>query len=172
MARYLITFLIVGLSLTLTIAVAAEENPRDRLSMVVGDWTIAGREETFREVCEWFHNKSHVVCNSENRGPKGTRKGVSVFSYSDVDGRYSYFHYGSSGVAVAQDIFFQGDTMISTVEHRRGRDIVREQVWLTPQADGTVEFREEVSTNGGPWEKTTLVRYVPNPKATNPATGK
>lgn len=157
MARYLITFLIVAFSVA---AASAEENPRDRLAMAVGDWTIEGREKTFREVCEWFHDRSHVVCNSESRGPKGVKKGVTVFSYSDAEGRYSYYHYSSSGVAVAQDIFFQGQTLISTVEHKRGRDVVREQVWLTPQGDGAMEFREQVSTNGGPWEQTALFRYV------------
>jgi hypothetical protein len=33
-------------------------------------------------------------------GGKGLRKGVSIFSYSDEEGRYSYYRYGSSGVSV------------------------------------------------------------------------
>lgn len=136
------------------------EHPRERLSMLVGDWTIEGRQDSFREVCEWYHKQSHVVCNSESSGPKGIRKGVSVFSYSEELGRYAYYHYGSSGVAVAQRIFFQGTTLISTVELEKGADIVREQVWVTPLADGSMELREETSKNGGPWEQTVRFRYI------------
>ena len=158
MARYLTTFLVV-LVITGSPAAAAE-SPRERLGMLIGDWTVAGREDSFREVCDWFHERSHVVCNSESRGSKGLRKGVSVLSYSDATGRYSYYHYGSSGVAIAQDIFFQGTTMISTVERTVGADVLREQVWVTPQADGSMDFREDVSKNGGPWEAGTRIRYV------------
>lgn len=141
-------------------ASAFAEDPRERLSMLVGDWTIEGRQDSFREVCEWYHKQSHVVCSSESSGPKGIRKGVSVFSYSEATGRYAYYHYGSSGVAVAQRIFFQGNTMISTVELEKGPETVREQVWLTPLADGSMEFREEASKNGGPWEPTVRFRYI------------
>ena len=141
-------------------ASAFAEDPRERLSMLVGDWTIEGRQDSFREVCEWYYKQSHVVCSSESSGPKGIRKGVSVFSYSEATGRYAYYHYGSSGVAVAQRIFFQGNTMISTVELEKGPETVREQVWLTPLADGSMEFREEASKNGGPWEPTVRFRYI------------
>ena len=134
--------------------------PRDRLGMLIGDWTIEGREDSFREVCEWFHERAHVVCNSETRGPKSVRRGVSVFSYSEATKSFSYYHYGSSGVAVAQRIFFQGETMISTVELERGSDVVREQVWVTPLPGGSLDFREEASKNGGPWEQTVRFRYV------------
>jgi hypothetical protein len=136
------------------------DSPRDRLGMLIGDWTIEGREDSFREVCDWFHANAHVVCNSESRGPKGLRKGVSVFSYDDATGRYAYYHYGSSGVAVAQRVFFQGPVMVSTVELEKGTDVVREHVWVTPLADGSLEFREEASKNGGPWEQTVRFRYV------------
>lgn len=149
----------------LAAASAFAEHPRERLSMLVGDWTIEGRQDSFREVCAWYHERSHVVCNSESSGPKGIRKGVSVFSYSEATGRYTYYHYGSSGVAVAQRIFVQGNTLVSTVELENGAEIVREQVWLTPLPDGSMEFREEASKNGGPWEPTVRFRYIRRPVA-------
>lgn len=153
------SFTIFAFSVLVAVSAFAE-HPRERLSMLVGDWTLEGREDSFREVCDWYHQQSHVVCTSESSGPKGIRKGVSVFSYSDASGRYSYYHYGSSGVAVAQRIFFQGNTLISTVELEKEGGVVREQVWVTPLADGSMDFREEVSTNGGPWEPSVRMRYI------------
>jgi hypothetical protein len=141
-------------------AANAAENPRELLSMIAGDWTVEGREDSFRETCEWFHNRSHLVCTSESRRPAGTSRGVSVFSYSEAKGRFLYYHYGSSGVAVAMDAFLRDGSLFATAERQAGTDLLREQVRMTPRADGTFDFVEEVSTNGGPWKTTTQVHYI------------
>ena len=113
----------------------------------------------------WFEGGSHVVCNSESQGKSGLRKGVSVISYSDPDRRFVYYHYSSSGVAVAMDVFVGDRMLIATAERRSGGDVVREQVWMTPNPDGSYYFREDTSTNGGPWITSTRFRYVRRSKA-------
>lgn len=37
-----------------------------RLSFVVNDWPIEGAEATYRENCEWYADRSFVVCNTVN----------------------------------------------------------------------------------------------------------
>ena len=140
-------------------SVAAAE-PRELLAFLVGDWTIEGRETSFREVCDWFHGRSHIVCNSESRRDKGTSRGVSVLSYSDEKKRHVYYYYGSSGVVVAMDVFTDGKSLIAIRENVVGTDLVREQVWITPSGDNRFDFREQTSTNGGPWKTSTHFTYV------------
>lgn len=136
------------------------DHPRERLDMIIGDWTIEGREGSFSEVCQWFHNRSHVVCNSESKSNSGVSRGVSVFSYSETKERFVYYHYGSSGVAEGMDVFTDGRSLLATAERQAGSDLVREQVWMTPRPDGTFDFRIDVSKNGAPWETTTRFHYV------------
>src|SRR5687768_3879360 len=65
---------------------------RARLEMFVGSWTVLGQEDSFSETCEWYHNKSFVVCNSEERQPHGMFKGVSILGYSELAGTYTYYN--------------------------------------------------------------------------------
>lgn len=157
--RYLTLFLAV--LLVAPAYAAPPENPRERLSFLIGDWTIEGREKSLRDTCEWFHNRSHVLCTAETRTTSGLKKSVSVFSYSEDLGHYLYYHYGSSGVVAAQAAFFVGQTLTTTSERRDGKDVVREQVWVVPRADGSFDLHEDVSRNGGPWTTTVRVHYIP-----------
>jgi hypothetical protein len=151
----------------ITAAAFAEEDPKAKLSRFIGDWTVEGKETTFRETCEWFHNRSHVVCNSESKRASGIGRGVSVFSYSEAKKRLVYYHYGSSGVVAEMDVFFVGDIFYATGERRDGADLIREQVRITWLPDGTMDFQEEASTNGAEWKPTVRVHYVPRVAAPN-----
>ena len=150
------------LYLTVLVAVplGAEESPRERLEMLEGDWTIEGKEATFRETCAWFDQRSHIVCNSESRRTSGVKRGVSVLSYSDEKKRFLYYSYGDSGGAAALDVFIEGGTLIATGEREAGPDLIRTQVQMTRRADGSFDFREQESKNGGPWTTTADVNYV------------
>lgn len=134
---------------------------REQLAFIVGTWTIEGMEKDFTETCSWYQNRSHVVCNSESTGPSGVQTGVSVFSYSARTGRYAYYHYGSSGVFNAMDVFVGDRSLIATAERVVGPDLVREQVTMARRADGSYDFREETSKNGGPWQLSTSFHYIP-----------
>lgn len=37
------------------------------LSRLVGDWTVKGQEDTYRETCEWFGDRAFVVCSYQDR---------------------------------------------------------------------------------------------------------
>ncbi|HEU5161786.1 MAG TPA: hypothetical protein VFV54_01450 [Thermoanaerobaculia bacterium] len=139
---------------------AAAVNPRDSLAMLEGEWTIEGKEAWFRESCAWYEGRSHMVCTSESRRASGVRRGVSVMSYSENAKRLVYYHYGSSGAVVALDLFVEGGVLTATGERAEGADLVRSQVSMTPRADGSFDFREEESRNGGPWTTTASIRYV------------
>lgn len=130
--------------------------PVEMLAFLIGDWTIEGQESTFSETCAWFRNRSHVVCQS--RTPKSS--GVSVLSYASEKQRLVYYHYGSSGAAVAMDVFTDGRTLIGTREVLLSGDLVREQVWMTPRDADHFVFREQTSKNGGPWQTTTEFVYA------------
>ena len=137
-----------------------ESAAREQLAFIVGTWTVEGMEETMTERCEWFQNRSHVVCNTEIAAPSGVRKSVSVLSYSARRGRHAYYHYSSSGVVNEMDAFVADGTLLATAERQVGPDLVREQVRMTPRDDGSYDFKEETSTNGGPWTTTTSIRYL------------
>jgi hypothetical protein len=138
----------------------AADDPREALSFLEGTWTVEGREAAFTETCSWFHAKSHLVCDSESRRPPKTSRGVSVFSYAEEKKRFLYYHYGSSGVAVAMDVFLRDGKLYATAERENGADLTREQVTVTPRPDGSFDFVEEISTNAGPWTVSTRVHYV------------
>lgn len=133
---------------------------REQLGFIVGTWTVEGMEKTMTETCEWFQDRSHVVCNAELVTPSGVRKSVSVLSYSARRGRHAYYHYGSSGVVNEMDAFVAGGVLLATAERQIGPDLVREQVRMAPRGDGSYDFKEETSTNGGPWTTTTSIRYL------------
>lgn len=136
------------------------ETLREQLAFIVGTWTIEGMEGAFTETCEWYHNRSHVVCSSESHEPSGVQKGVSVFSYSARTGRYAYYHYGSSGGVKAMDVFLGEGSLMATTEGQVGTDWVREQVTMARRPDGSFDFREEKSLNGGPWKVSTTFHYL------------
>lgn len=140
---------------------ATAENVRERLAMLEGEWTLEGREASFRETCEWFEGRSHMVCTSESRGAKGVRKGISVMSYSDEKKRFLYYHYASSGVVQALDLFLERGLLLATGERSVGTDLVRTEVTMQQRADGSFDFRERESKNGQPWEVTAQVHYIP-----------
>ena len=156
MIRIVVSVLVLALG-----SVAARgEDVRERLQMLEGDWTLEGREATFRETCAWFPRRSHMVCNSESHGKSGVRNGVSVMSYADEKQRFVYYHYGSSGVVQALDLFLEEGVLRATGERLVGTDLIRTQVSMVRRADGSFDFHEQESKNAGPWESTARLHYV------------
>jgi hypothetical protein len=137
---------------------APDSAPRqvEALAFLIGDWTIEGRESTFSESCAWFANRAHVVCQSRT----SKSSGVSVFSHASEKQHLVYYHYGSSGAAVAMDVFTDGRALIGTREVLLNGNLVREQVWMTPRDADHFVFREQTSKNGGPWQTTTEFVYA------------
>ncbi len=96
----------------------------DRLGLIVGRWTIKGREDKFMEVCRWYDGNFHVICETENKRADGAiGYGMSILGYIPVTDTYSYHGMGSNG---------RNETMTGTF------------------ADGILEFTAETVDNGAP----------------------
>ncbi|QPC98157.1 hypothetical protein [Qipengyuania soli] len=130
-----------------------------RLSHLVGDWTIAGEEATYRETCEWYANRSFVVCSSSDSSDGS--KSQSVLGYSSIEARYTYQNFGSGGTSNTRFGYPLGeDGLVYTLERKNSAGYVRVTTFVTPQSDGRLHFREERSVNGSPWTETANFYYV------------
>ncbi len=137
----------------------AASDARARLNAIVGGWTISGQEDSYSEICDWYHNRSFVVCNSEERQAQGVSKSVSVLGFSEISGTYTYYSFSSSGSSRSLNGFLRGDEWIFTGERQIRGDVVRYQVSMKPTTSGFA-FREERSPNGGPWTVVAEFNYV------------
>jgi hypothetical protein len=155
-------FLVGAMWLAHAASAAAQTSPaeaRARLDVLLGSWTLAGQEDAYSETCEWYPNKSFVVCNSEEKSPQGVSKGVSVIGYSELSGMYTYYNYGSSGGSRMLNGFLRGDEFVFTGERPVRGNMVRYQVSIRPMSSGFA-FREERSTNGAPWVTAMQADYI------------
>lgn len=153
----------VMLAATLTGAAQAQVHDNDieaRLSHIVGDWTIEGQEQTYRERCEWYGQRAFVVCNSED-STDGSRS-VSILGYSRASRQFTYHNYNSRGTSRSEAGFPHSESGIVYTDTRTiAASETRTQTTLTPQSDGRLNFRLEQSINGGPWEVVADFDYVP-----------
>jgi hypothetical protein len=130
-----------------------------RLAPLVGDWTIPGQEASYRETCEWYRNRSFVVCTSTDSSDNSMSQ--SILGYSASEGRFTYHNYGSAGTSNSRFGYPLGENgLVYTLERRSSAGHVRATTYVTPQPDGRVHFREERSVNGGPWSEAANFHYV------------
>lgn len=130
-----------------------------RLAPLVADWTIAGEESTYRENCEWYRNRSFVVCTSSDSGDGSMSQ--SILGYSAIESRFTYHNFGSGGTSNSRWGYPLGDRgLVYTLERKNSAGHVRVTTYVMPQDDGRIHFREERSTNGGPWTETANFYYV------------
>lgn len=136
-----------------------------RLNYLVGDWTVEGQEQTYRERCEWYGERAFVVCNSED-STDGSRS-VSILGYSRATNRFTYHNYNSRGTSRSESGFPHGELGIVYTDARAlAAGEARTQTTLTPQPNGRMNFRLERSINGGPWEVVADFDYVPRQSRT------
>ena len=142
---------------TLSAAVApAQDKSRpagyDKLQMFVGTWTIEGREDRYREKCDWFEGRFMIVCNTESKGRDGgVTKSMSFIGYLPEEDVVTYHGFNSRGRNETQRGGFKGTTFWVEGEARDGGKKVKSRVTITPKADGTFTLLAESSTDGGPW---------------------
>ena len=145
-------------------SISAGVHPPDveeRLAFLVEDWTIAGAEGTYRETCEWYAERSFVVCNSEDRETGTPVRSVSIFGWSAVTQNYTYHHYAQNGRSRSETCFANELRGLTCPGQRReGPKLVESRSHIWP-AKGGAEFRIERSENGGPWQETVSLKYVP-----------
>jgi len=158
--------MVIGLGLASLAAVTQAASPgvhpaeiEARLAPLVGDWTIAGQEATYRETCEWYRNRSFVVCTSIDTSDGSMSQ--SVLGYSAAETRFTYYNYESGGTSNSRFGYPLGENgLVYTLERRSSAGYTRTATFITPQADGRLQFREERSVNGGPWNETANFYYV------------
>lgn len=155
--------LTLGILLLVSSPAGASVHPPEieaRLAPLVGDWTIAGQEKTYREKCGWYRDKSFVVCTSEDSSDNSISQ--SVLGYSITEGNFTYQNFGSGGSSNSRIGFPNGERgLVYTLERKTSTSVVRSTTFVTPQADGRVHFREDRSLNGGPWSTAADFYYVP-----------
>lgn len=159
-----ITLLAILLNLTLKQGNGQTKIPstdHNKLSALVGRWTIQGMEDRYLEVCEMYQGGYFLVCNTEFKTKSGgLSKGVSILGYSTEGSYVTYYHYGSSGESQTLkgriddegNLFFDGEEMI------KGK-VTKTRVTMN-KVDTNYKFKEETSVDNGPWTMSTEFLYI------------
>ena len=134
----------------------------DKLQMFVGTWTIEGREDRYRETCDWYEGRFMVVCNTEaKRRDGGVTKSMSFIGYLPEEDVVTYHGFDSRGRNETQRGGFRGTIFWVEGEARDGGKKVKSRVTITPRGDGTFTLLSESSTEGGPWAADGAFQYKP-----------
>lgn len=144
----------------------AGTDPGDLPDFFAGTWTIAGREDTFRETCEWLSPNSFLVCRGADTDPKSPSKWITLLGYSHAEQMYNFTAFDDGGGKSVLSGWLHGDVWVFTAEQVIDNETSRLQVTLTPTSDG-YSVREEQSVNGGPWKVTLEERHVRLPASGN-----
>ncbi len=162
MKPILFCFFLLALALVAPIASAqtkSQGDPRQKLSMFVGTWTVEGSENTYRETCEWLTRESFVVCRAEDTNPKERDISLSIMGYSPEDQAYTYANFNGSGSSRTLYAWVHGEKWVFTGARDRPAKFARWQVTITPNARG-FHFRQEVSVNGAAWATNYETQYI------------
>ncbi|MES2136935.1 MAG: hypothetical protein V4502_07745 [Pseudomonadota bacterium] len=146
---------VVGQGMSLVHSPAIEAH----LAPLVGDWTRAGREATYRDNCVWYDRHAFVVCSLTDAS-SGLRVQATV-GYSKDEQRFTYQSYANDGTSHVQYGYSVGTNgIVFTDERRADGKPVRLTTSMIPQADGRLYLAQERSVMGGPWVKAGEVYYV------------
>ena len=130
-----------------------------RLGALVGDWTRAGLEATYRDRCTWYDRKAFVVCSLTESG-SGMRV-EAIVGYSRDDQRFTYESYANDGTSHVQYGYPLGDNgLVFTDERDADGKRIRLTTSMIPQRDGRLYMVQERSIMGAAWEKAGEVYYI------------
>lgn len=149
----------------IALAAAAAHPPaiERRLGLLIGDWTRAGKESTYRDHCVWYDRHAFVVCSLTDSA-SGLRL-EAVVGYSKADDRFTYQSFGNDGTGHTQYGYAFGDNGLAfTDERKSGGRPTRLTTTMVLRPDGRLHMAQERSIAGGPWEKVGEVDYVPRRK--------
>jgi hypothetical protein len=128
------------------------------LENLVGRWSIAGKEGTYLEICDWYDGRRHIICNTEAKREDGsTARGMSILSFVPGQG-YVYTGIGNQGRYETYRDGTYKDGLIEYLDHRAG---VHTRIRLGPFDDErVVPFRVHTSRDGTTWELAASFTYV------------
>lgn len=129
------------------------------LAALVGDWTRAGREATYRDHCVWYDRRAFVVCSLTDTA-SGLRV-EAVVGYSKDDARYTYESYGNDGSSHVQFGYPLGrNGIVFTDERKVEGKPVRLTTTMALQSDGRLLLTQQRSVMGDEWLKVGEVYYI------------
>ena len=130
------------------------------LAPLVGDWTRAGKEATYRDHCVWYDRHAFVVCNLTDSS-SGLRV-EAIVGYSKDDQRFTYQSYSNGGDSHIQYGYALGaNGIVLTDERKVDGKPARLTTSLIPQPDGRLRMTQDRSVMGGPWQQVGEVYYSP-----------
>ena len=153
---------IIGVAAVAAQAAAAVHPPviEAHLASLVGDWTRAGKEATFRDNCVWYDRHSFVVCSLTD-SVSGLRV-EAIIGFSKDDARFTYQSFSNDGGSHIQYGYALGDRgIVFTDELKAGGKPTRVTTSLIPQPDRRLRMVQERSVMGGPWQQVGEVFYIP-----------
>ena len=153
----------IGQLLWLAAAAAAPVHPpavEAHLASLVGDWTRAGQETTYRDKCVWYDRHASVVCSLTDSA-HGLRV-EAIVGYSKADARFTYQSYSNDGGSHVQYGYGLGAAgIVFTDERTIDGKASRLTTSIVPQADGRLHMSQDRSVMGGPWQQVGEVYYLP-----------
>ena len=133
----------------------------DRLSALVGRWTIKGSEEKYVEVCRWYDGNFHIICETENKRADGTvGHGMSILGYLPDKDTYTYHGIGSKGRNETMSGIFADGVLEFTAEAVDNGKVVISRVRMGPFSEREVPFVAESSTDRMSWAVDATLTYV------------
>lgn len=143
-------------------AAAAPVHPPEieaHLAPLVGDWTRAGKEASYRDHCVWFDRHAFVVCSLTDSA-SGLRV-EAIVGYSKDEQRYTYESYSNDGGSHVQYGYALGaNGIVFTDERTVDGKSARLTTSMIPQADGRLYMNQDRSVMGAPWQRVGEVYYV------------
>ena len=140
----------------------AQEQPRHEgyvpLEGLVGSWTIAGKESTYLETCDWYDGKHHIICNTESKRKDGSiSRGMSILSFVPEQG-YVYTGIGNQG---RYETYRGGTYKNGVIEYLDQSDGTHTRIRIGPFSDKKiVPFNVHTSQDGFKWEQADSFNYV------------
>jgi hypothetical protein len=129
------------------------------LAPLIGVWTRAGREATYRDSCVWYDRRAFVVC-SLTETSAGHRV-EAILGYDKAEQRFTYQNYGNDGTSRVEYGHPLGSNgLVFTSERLIDGKRTRLTTSMVPQADGRLRITQDRSVLGGPWQRAGEVYYI------------
>lgn len=152
-------FIFAPLAMLLMGATAHPPEVETQLSFLAGDWTMKGKEGSYRDHCTWFDDRSFIVCDTTDGRPGGHHS-IAVIGWSAAERHFTYQQYDNSGRSRTERCFAnaaKGITCLGAARTTEG--LVETRSHIQPNAAG-LGINQQKSVDAGPWKEVGRVDYV------------